>query len=113
MPWFIVGWITAIVFLCVCLGLLSSSYSLLNSAARLIFGLYVDDTELIEYTTASDIPNAIMKLQNSVESIHEWCRSRKLQLNLAKTELIWFGSKASLKKTVHIYLNLYFEEPWV
>ena len=28
MPWFIVGWITVIVFLCVCLGLLSSSYSL-------------------------------------------------------------------------------------
>ena len=41
MPWSIVGWITVIVFLCVCLGLLSSSYSLhvLNSAARLIFGL--------------------------------------------------------------------------
>ena len=28
MPWFIVGWITVIVFLCVCLGLLSSSYNL-------------------------------------------------------------------------------------
>ena len=27
-PWSIVGWITVIVFLCVCLGLLSSSYSL-------------------------------------------------------------------------------------
>ena len=39
--------------------------------------------------------------------IHEWCRSRRLQLNPAKTELIWFGSKASLKKTVHIDLNLY------
>ena len=69
--------------------------------------MYADDTQLIEYTTASDIPNAIMKLQNCVESIHEWCRSRRLQLNPAKTELIWFGSKASLKKTVHIDLNLY------
>ena len=48
-----------------------------------------------------------MKLQNCVESIHEWCRSRRLQLNPAKTELIWFGSKASLKKTVHLDLNLY------
>ena len=28
MPWSIVGWITVIGFLCVCLGLLSSSYSL-------------------------------------------------------------------------------------
>ena len=69
--------------------------------------MYADDTQLIENTTASNIPNAIMKLQNCVESIHEWCRSRRLQLNPAKTELIWFGSKASLKKTVHLDLNLY------
>ena len=69
--------------------------------------MYADDTQLIEYTTASNIPNAIMKLQNCVESIHEWCRSRRLQLNPAKTELIWFGSKASLKKTIHLDLNLY------
>ena len=33
--------------------------------------------------------------------------SRRLQLNPAKTELIWFGSKASSKKTVHLDLNLY------
>ena len=36
-----------------------------------------------------------------------WCRSKRLQLNPAKTELIWFGSKASLKKTVYLDLNLY------
>ena len=30
-----------------------------------------------------------------------------ISLNLAKTELIWFGSKASLKKTVDLDLNLY------
>ena len=34
--------------------------------------MYVDDTHLIDYTTASGIPNALMKLQNCVESIHEW-----------------------------------------
>ena len=69
--------------------------------------MYADDTQLIEYITVSDIPNAIMKLQNCVEAVHEWCRSWRLQLNPAKTELIWFGSKASLKKTVHFDLNLY------
>ena len=58
--------------------------------------LYADDIQLIEYTTVSDIPNAVMKLQNCIESIHEWYRSRRLQFNPAKTELIWFGSKASL-----------------
>ena len=28
--------------------------------------MYANDTQLIEYTTASDIPNAIMKLQNCI-----------------------------------------------
>ena len=69
--------------------------------------MYVDDNQIIEYTTASNISNATMKLQNCVESIHECCRSRRLQLNPAKTELIWFGSKASLKKTALFDLNLY------
>ena len=64
--------------------------------------MYADDTQLIEHTTASDIPNAILKLQNCVESIHKWCRSRRLQLNSAKTELIWFVSKASLKKSATV-----------
>ena len=68
--------------------------------------MYADDTQLIEYTMTSDIPNAIIKLQNCVEAIHEWCRSRRLQINPAISELIWFGSKVSLKKTV-LDLNLY------
>ena len=40
------------------------------------------------YNGSSDNPNAIMKLQNCVESIHQWCASRRMQLNPAKTELI-------------------------
>ena len=54
----------------------------------------------IDSVSQGSVPNAIMKLQNCVESIHEWCRSRRLQLNPAKT-------KANLKKTVHLDLNLY------
>ena len=68
--------------------------------------MYADDTQLIEYTTASDIPNAIMKLQNCVESIHERCRSRRLQIKSGENRTDLVGSKASLKKTVHIDLNL-------
>jgi len=29
---------------------------------------------------------------------HHWCSSRRLQLNASKSELIWFGSRFSLKK---------------
>ena len=61
--------------------------------------MYADDTQLIEYKTASDIPNAIMKLQNCVESIHQWCRSRRLQLNPAKTELIEWSKQPCIVYT--------------
>ena len=37
-------------------------------------------------------------MQDCVTAIHHWCDSRRLQLNPAKTELIWFGSHANLQK---------------
>ena len=69
--------------------------------------MYADDTQLIEYTTASNIPNAIMK-GPELCWINTWVVADpgRLQLNPAKTELIWFGSKASLKKTVHLESEL-------
>jgi len=35
---------------------------------------------------------------SSVTDISSWCASRKLQLNTAKTEIVWFGSRANLNK---------------
>ena len=69
--------------------------------------MYADDTQMIEQTTVPGIPGTITKLQSCIEATQEWCKSRRLQLNPAKTELIWFESKANLKKMADLDLNLY------
>jgi len=37
-------------------------------------------------------------LWRQMDEINLWCKSRRLQLNSSKTELIWFGSQSSLAK---------------
>ena len=39
------------------------------------------------------------KLASCISELQAWCASRRLQLNAAKTELIWFGSHAALQKS--------------
>ena len=65
---------------------------------RLDHHLYADDTQLIKPTRIVDIPEVINSLQQCIESLHQWCASRRLQLNPSKTEIIWFGSRCSLGK---------------
>jgi len=38
------------------------------------------------------------RLSNCAADVARWCASRRLQLNPDKTEAIWFGSPAALKK---------------
>ena len=47
------------------------------------------------------------RLQQCVEEIHRWCASRRLQLNPAKTEVIWFGTAANLRKIKSMDLALH------
>jgi len=49
----------------------------------------------------------IDRLQRCIVTIHEWCSSRRLQLNPLVTEVIWFGTKVSLKKMEYIELTLH------
>ena len=48
--------------------------------------------------TVRDINTARTALQACISDIGRWCLSRRLQLNAAKTELIWFGSRQMIQK---------------
>ena len=60
--------------------------------------IYADDMQLYAHSTLKDVHSMLLQLQNCIIDVREWCTSRRLQLNDAKTELTWFGSRASLTK---------------
>ena len=48
--------------------------------------------------TLSDVADVCRRLEQCVSAVHDWCTSRRLQLNPSKTEVIWFGSNANLDR---------------
>jgi len=45
----------------------------------------------------SQVQSIAPRLQHCIADVASWCGSRRLQLNAAETELMWFGSTASLR----------------
>ena len=60
--------------------------------------LFADDKQLYSGTTIAEIDATRERLSRCILDVRDWCASRRLQLNANKTELIWFGSAANLKK---------------
>jgi hypothetical protein len=60
--------------------------------------LYADDQQIYIHINPGMESVGLSKLVDCILDLSEWCASRRLQLNAAKTELIWFGSRAMLRR---------------
>ena len=67
-------------------------------AFRINHHFYADDTLLQDHMRTDTIQANRPNLELCIDAIKEWCSSLRLQLNGDKTEIIWFGSRANLKK---------------
>ena len=74
--------------------------------------LYADDTQIADHLQLTQAAAVITNIERCVESVHVWRTSKRLQLNLIKSEKIWFGSRTSLHRlhgddlSLHIGANI-------
>ena len=60
--------------------------------------LYADNSQRLAHMKINAVMEHRRRLETCVESLRDWCSSRRLQLTPDKTELIWFGSRANVVK---------------
>ena len=77
----------------------SGEYDRLFDKHNLGYHLFADDKQLYTHILPGHEVVSLHKLASCISELQEWCSSHRLQLNAAKTELIWFGSRAALQKS--------------
>jgi hypothetical protein len=63
---------------------------------EILYHGYADDMQGLKRCSLSEVPTVTATYKNTLNDVHEWCSSRRLQLNAMKTELIWFGSASNM-----------------
>ena len=54
--------------------------------------LYADDTQICGYSPPSDVLQLQERISGCVDDVAKWMQSNRLQLNTAKTEVLWCAS---------------------
>ena len=60
------------------------------------FKLYADDTVI--YSADQDPMLSVGNIQEDLNNISQWCQENKMTINIKKTKLMHFGSRATLKR---------------
>jgi len=68
--------------------------------------MYADDIQLYVVVAVADVQSVLNRLSDCVSDVKDWCSSRRLQLNDAKTDIAWFGSHANLIQLANVDCSL-------
>ena len=69
--------------------------------------LYADDTQSSDEPPITSIAASISNMEHCVDAVHAWCSAKRLQLNPSKSEIIWIGTRATLKRLDDTNLSLH------
>jgi Reverse transcriptase (RNA-dependent DNA polymerase) len=69
---------------------------------------YADDTSLVSHMPLADISTYCVSMERCLLAVCNSFRSRWLQLNANKTELVWFGTRCNIGKIHSVNMSLTF-----
>ena len=81
----------------------SAEYCLSKASPR----MYADDTSIS--IAANSLPELEHSINDELVNLHEWLTVNKLSLNIAKTELMFIGSRQRLSNTANHSINIHIE----